>query len=302
MKKSITIATIAAAFLLATTAFGEASNVHAADSADITAKKSSNAKLLAELQSAQSKVASLDNQVANKTVAIKDANNKITDTTNAIKSYDTKIATAQKEVAARKATMRAQLKSLQKESGDTVTGNVYADFILNSDSISDLIDRGLTVGKLSKANADAMNDVKNAESNLANLKQEQQNKKATLEATKDKLVADQKNLTTLKDSAQKAADSLNTELKDNQSALASLEADAAKSGAKATAKAVATAAKAATPRTARQRLPLLRLLAVATAPAAMQQRIPSPAAAHRAHPVPARPLQLHPRHPLVVVA
>lgn len=244
MKKSITIATIAAAFLLATTAFGEASNVHAADSAEITAKKSSNAKLLAQLQSAQSKVADLDNQVSNKTVAINDANNKIADTTAAIKSYDGKIATAQQEVAARKATMKAQLKSLQKQAGDSVTGNVYADFILNSDSISDLIDRGLTVGKLSKANSDAMNQVKSAESNLATLKQTQQNKKDTLEATKNQLVADQKNLSSLKDDAQKAADSLNKELSDNQDALATLEADAAKAGEAATAKAVATAAKA----------------------------------------------------------
>jgi cell wall-associated NlpC family hydrolase len=244
LKKSITIATIAAAFLLATTAFGEASNVHAADSAEITAKKSSNAKLLAEVQSAQSKVADLDNQVSNKTVAINDANTKIADTTAAIKSYDGKITTAQKELAARKATMKAQLKSLQKQAGDSVTGNVYADFILNSDSISDLIDRGLTVGKLSKANSDAMNDVKSAEGNLAALKQTQQNKKDTLEATKTQLVADQKNLSSLKDDAQKAADSLNQELTDNQDALATLEADAAKAGEKAAAKAVATAAKA----------------------------------------------------------
>lgn len=216
MKFSKTITVLAAATLLAS-GLGATQSVSAADK-----KSSSTSALLSQVQSATTKVNKLNNQVSNKMVAIDQTKADIKSTTAKINSYTGKISKASKEVTARKATMIAQLKSLQKQAGNSVTGNIYADFILNSDNLSDMISRAFTVNKLSSANKEALNSVNQAKQKLASLKKAQQSKKAALVATQASLESDATKLSSLKDDAQSEQSDLQQKVSANQAKLEKL--------------------------------------------------------------------------------
>lgn len=213
----------------------------------ITQNKSKSAKIVAGIEKANAKVIDLDRQVSAKNAAISKANADINSNKEQITKLGTQISAQKKEITARKAIMAKQLVSLQKQSGDSVTGNVYADFLLNSSSLSDLLSRSVTVNKLNQAEQNALGAVKEAKGKLDDLQAKQEAKARDLSASKQKLVTDKADLLNLKADAQKQESALAKTLSDNKALLASLQdqfdkATAAK--ATAAAKKAAAAAKA----------------------------------------------------------
>ena len=209
------------------------------DKSSLTAK---NDALLKQIQTANEKTAKLNNDVSNKALDIKNAEEKISASQAKIASYNQQIVKAQVEVGKRKDNLKEQLISLQKQVGNSVTGNVYFDFVLNSNSLSDLVGRSLTVNKLSQASAEALQAVKDSQAKVKALQTEQEAKQETLVATKSQLESDKAKIESLKSDAEKSASDLQQTLEANKDKLAQLAAseDAAKAAA-------ATAAVAATP-------------------------------------------------------
>lgn len=209
------------------------------DKSSLTAK---NDALLKQIQTANEKTAKLSNDVSNKALDIKNAEEKISASQAKIVSYNQQIVKAQVEVGKRKDNLKEQLISLQKQVGNSVTGNVYFDFVLNSNSLTDLVGRSLTVNKLSQASAEALQAVKDSQAKVKTLQTEQEAKQETLVATKSQLESDKAKLESLKSDAEKSASDLQQTLEANKDKLAQLAAseDAAKAAA-------ATAAVAATP-------------------------------------------------------
>ena len=209
------------------------------DKSSLTAK---NDALLKQIQTANEKTAKLSNDVSNKALDIKNAEDKISASQAKIASYNQQIVKAQVEVGKRKDNLKEQLISLQKQVGNSVTGNVYFDFVLNSNSLSDLVGRSLTVNKLSQASAEALQAVKDSQAKVKALQTEQEAKQETLVATKSQLESDKAKIESLKSDAEKSASDLQQTLEANKDKLAQLAAseDAAKAAA-------ATAAVAATP-------------------------------------------------------
>ena len=209
------------------------------DKSSLTAK---NDALLKQIQTANEKTAKLSNDVSNKALDIKNAEDKISASQAKIASYNQQIVKAQVEVGKRKDNLKEQLISLQKQVGNSVTGNVYFDFVLNSNSLTDLVGRSLTVNKLSQASAEALQAVKDSQAKVKALQTEQEAKQETLVATKSQLESDKAKIESLKSDAEKSASDLQQTLEANKDKLAQLAAseDAAKAAA-------ATAAVAATP-------------------------------------------------------
>lgn len=209
------------------------------DKSSLTAK---NDALLKQIQTANEKTAKLSNDVSNKALDIKNAEEKISASQAKIASYNQQIVKAQGEVGKRKDNLKEQLISLQKQVGNSVTGNIYFDFVLNSNSLTDLVGRSLTVNKLSQASAEALQAVKDSQAKVKTLQTEQEAKQETLVATKSQLESDKAKIESLKSDAEKSASDLQQTLEANKDKLAQLAAseDAAKAAA-------ATAAVAATP-------------------------------------------------------
>lgn len=209
------------------------------DKSSLTAK---NDALLKQIQTANEKTAKLSNDVSNKALDIKNAEEKISASQAKIASYNQQIVKAQVEVGKRKDNLKEQLISLQKQVGNSVTGNVYFDFVLNSNSLTDLVGRSLTVNKLSQASAEALQAVKDSQAKVKALQTEQEAKQETLVATKSQLESDKAKIESLKSDAEKSASDLQQTLEANKDKLAQLAAseDAAKAAA-------ATAAVTATP-------------------------------------------------------
>lgn len=209
------------------------------DKSSLTAK---NDALLKQIQTANEKTAKLSNDVSNKALDIKNAEEKISASQAKIASYNQQIVKAQVEVGKRKDNLKEQLISLQKQVGNSVTGNIYFDFVLNSNSLTDLVGRSLTVNKLSQASAEALQAVKDSQAKVKTLQSEQEAKQETLVATKSQLESDKAKIESLKSDAEKSASDLQQTLEANKDKLAQLAAseDAAKAAA-------ATAAVAATP-------------------------------------------------------
>lgn len=209
------------------------------DKSSLTAK---NDALLKQIQTANEKTAKLSNDVSNKALDIKNAEEKISASQAKIASYNQQIVKAQVEVGKRKDNLKEQLISLQKQVGNSVTGNIYFDFVLNSNSLTDLVGRSLTVNKLSQASAEALQAVKDSQAKVKTLQTEQEAKQETLVATKSQLESDKAKIESLKSDAEKSASDLQQTLEANKDKLAQLATseDAAKAAA-------ATAAVAATP-------------------------------------------------------
>ncbi|MFD1430170.1 C40 family peptidase [Lacticaseibacillus mingshuiensis] len=226
MKFSKVLTVFAAATMIAA-GVGEGQVVSADDVSDaraaVSANQSEGAQLLAKIQVATGKVDKLNNDVSDKIVAIASTRTQITATSKTIKAYDGKIAQASSELTSRKKVLKKQLISLQKKAGDSVTGNVYFDFLLNSTNLSDLVDRTLTVNKLDQANKDAMNSVEAAKTKLSDIRKDQQTKKTQLVAKQDKLVQDQKQLVTLKKAAVNSQAALTKEYNAHKTELVALQ-------------------------------------------------------------------------------
>lgn len=216
--------------------------------AQITANQSTTDQLVQQLAAANAEVINLNNKINDKNTAISDAQQKITDTQAKIVSLKGEVAKTEAELAARKSVLKKQLVSLQKQAGDSVTGNVYVDFVLNSDDLSDLISRTSTVNKLNQANKDAMDAVNESKAKLSALQSEQEAKKQTLVDTKASLETEKGQLVTLKASADAKTTALNKKINDNKSVLMALQDKAAQedAAAKATLAKLAASSTAAT--------------------------------------------------------
>ena len=254
MKFAKTLTIVAAATLIGSGAFSTAANVSADDVSDaksaVTKNQTSTNALLAKLQTAQDNVMKINNQISDKTVEIDTAKANITTTQAKIDSYQAQIVKAEVEVKSRKSVLKKQLVSLQKEVGESATGNVYFDFLLNAKSFSDLVSRSFTINKLNEASQNALDAVKEAEAKQVSLKSAQETKKTELVATKTKLDNDMTQLTSLKDQATKDADSLTKQINDNKAQLTTLQSNVNKATAAAAAALVAqtqTTTAAATP-------------------------------------------------------
>ncbi|QFQ92309.1 hypothetical protein LM010_13175 [Lacticaseibacillus manihotivorans] len=206
----------------------------------------------------------MNEQASAKAVAIQDAQANIKDATAKINTYNVKITKAQAEVNKRTANMKAQLRSLQKEAGNSVTGNVYFDFILNAKNLNDVVSRSFTVGKLNEANQQALEDVQTAAKDLADVKQAAVDNKAKLVANEAKLEKDQDALKTLSVQASAKQAELQKKINDNQAAVKKLQGDIAKANAEAKAKAQAATTTKTTAKTT-------NTIQAATKPAAVAQ-------------------------------
>lgn len=218
---AITVATLAG---VGVSGFA-ATTVHAAD--DKASLQAQNDDLLKQVQAANEKSAKLNNEVSNKVLAIQDAEAKIKDSQAKIADFAAQLAKANQEVSKRKSNLKDQLISLQKRAGDSVTGNVYFDFILNSDSLTDLVGRSLTVSKLSQASAEALQAVKDSEAKVKNLKAAQEANQKNLVATKSQLESDKAKIDGLKADADKAAADAQQTIDANKEKLAAMAADEA---------------------------------------------------------------------------
>lgn len=219
--------------------------VFADTSASIASNKSETNDLLKQIEAANTEVINLNKQIDAKNGEISDATAKISATDAKIASLSGEITAAQKNVAARKNNLKDQLISLQKKAGSSVSGNVYIDFVLNSQSLSDLIARTMTVGKLSQASKDALDAVTVAKDKLAALKSEQETARQTLASTKASLETQKSQLETLQKTASDKQDALNKEIADHKDELVALQSQFAQEqseAAKATQAALKTAA------------------------------------------------------------
>ena len=218
---AITVATLAG---VGVSGFA-ATTVHAAD--DKASLQAQNDDLLKQVQAANEKSAKLNNEVSNKVLAIQDAEAKIKDSQAKIADFAAQMTKANQEVSKRKSNLKDQLISLQKRAGDSVTGNVYFDFILNSDSLTDLVGRSLTVSKLSQASAEALQAVKDSEAKVKNLKAAQEANQKNLVAAKSQLESDKAKIDGLKADADKAAADAQQTIDANKEKLAAMAADEA---------------------------------------------------------------------------
>ncbi|QFQ92310.1 CHAP domain-containing protein [Lacticaseibacillus manihotivorans] len=212
----------------------------------ISSNQSATDKLVAQLAAANTEVINLQNQINDKNTAIKDAQTKITDTEAKIKELAGEVTKTEAELSARKDVLKKQLISLQKQTGDSVTGNVYVDFALNSKDLSDLISRASTVNKLNQANKDALAAVNDAKAKLTDLQNEQVAKKQDLVDTKASLESDKASLVNLKSAADTKSDALNKKIAANKDVLVALQDKAAKEDAAAKASLAKLSAAATT--------------------------------------------------------
>ncbi|XRJ97528.1 CHAP domain-containing protein [Latilactobacillus sakei] len=181
--------------------------------------------LLKQIAAANEEGIKLDQQIKDNSAKIATQEAAIKEATDEIDNLSTKIDAAKEEVAKRTTVLEGQLISLQKTSGDAVSGNVYVDFILNSDNLTDLVARTFTVNKLNEASKEALADVNESKAKLTDLKDNQEKAKAKLEDDKADLEKQKTNLLDLKDKATKNQNDLTKKINDNKKALTALKAD-----------------------------------------------------------------------------
>lgn len=190
----------------------------------ISQQKQHNSTLMAQLSAQENKVAKLNDAVANKQVAITHNQQDIKTTQQTLDQLANKVQSTKKDLAARKAVLRQQLISLQRESNDGATSNIYLNFILDSRNFSDLVSRAMTLSKISSANKRALDVVNQLKEQLLDLQTDQQAKKTHLVAVQAQLVQAKKGLEADKKSAQQQQQLLAKKLKDNKGVLAGLQA------------------------------------------------------------------------------
>ena len=248
--KTITkhLVTGAAAVLLMSPALINATTVNADEVSSaksaITSNENNNSALLTKINALQDKVTNLNDQVYAKTHQVDAKQAEIEQVQKRIGELVGEIETTQTELANRKSVLRKQLIKLQDESADSATGNVYIDFILGSSDFTDLLSRSFALNKISDANQEAMDAVKESEQRLDSLKNEQTSKKSQLVTAKAKLVSEQKELASQKETAESSQKALEKELTENKDALIDLRdnlTEAQSKAAQAAAKAAADA-------------------------------------------------------------
>lgn len=189
----------------------------------INTNKSETDKLLKDIASANADNIKLQEQISDNTEKIEKLKTDIDQSNEKINQLNGQIEGAKVEVEKRTEALKGQLVALQKKSGDTVSGNIYLDFVINSEDFSDLVSRTFAVNKLNKANKEALNDVKEAKDQYTALLNEQEKTKANLQSDKSELETKQNDLKSMKEKSDQQQADLNKKIEDNKATLVALQ-------------------------------------------------------------------------------
>ena len=189
----------------------------------INTNKSETDKLLKDIASANADNIKLQEQISDNTEKIEKLKTDIDQSNEKIDKLNGQIEGAKVEVEKRTEALKGQLVALQKKSGDTVSGNIYLDFVINSENFSDLVSRTFTVNKLNQANKEALNDVKEAKDQYTSLLNEQEKTKANLQSDKSELETKQNDLKSMKEKSDQQQADLNKKIEDNKATLVALQ-------------------------------------------------------------------------------
>ena len=189
----------------------------------INTNKSETDKLLKDIASANADNIKLQEQISDNTEKIEKLKTDIDQSNEKINKLNGQIEGAKVEVEKRTEALKGQLVALQKKSGDTVSGNIYLDFVINSEDFSDLVSRTFAVNKLNKANKEALNDVKEAKDQYTALLNEQEKTKANLQSDKSELETKQNDLKSMKEKSDQQQADLNKKIEDNKATLVALQ-------------------------------------------------------------------------------
>lgn len=189
----------------------------------INTNKSETDKLLKDIASANADNIKLQEQISDNTEKIEKLKTDIDQSNEKIDKLNGQIEGAKVEVEKRTEALKGQLVALQKKSGDTVSGNIYLDFVINSENFSDLVSRTFAVNKLNQANKEALNDVKEAKDQYTSLLNEQEKTKANLQSDKSELETKQNDLKSMKEKSDQQQADLNKEIEDNKATLVALQ-------------------------------------------------------------------------------
>lgn len=190
---------------------------------EIANNKSETDKLLKEIATANADNIKLQQQIADNTTKIDNLKTDIDNSNKKINELNGQIESAKVEVNDRTDALKSQLVALQKQAGNTVSGNVYLDFVINSKDFSDLVTRTFTVGKLNQANKEALDAVKKAKDQYASLLDQQEQTKANLQADKTELETKQNDLKEMKAKSDQQQADLNKKIEDNRATLVALQ-------------------------------------------------------------------------------
>lgn len=189
----------------------------------INTNKSETDKLLKDIASANADNIKLQEQISDNTEKIDKLKADIDRSNEKINKLNGQIEGAKVEVEKRTEALKGQLVALQKKSGDTVSGNIYLDFVINSEDFSDLVSRTFAVNKLNQANKEALNDVKEAKDQYTALLNEQEKTKANLQSDKSELETKQNDLKSMKEKSDQQQADLNKKIEDNKATLVALQ-------------------------------------------------------------------------------
>lgn len=189
----------------------------------INTNKSETDKLLKDIASANADNIKLQEQISDNTEKIEKLKTDIDQSNEKIDKLNGQIEGAKVEVEKRTEALKGQLVALQKKSGDTVSGNIYLDFVINSENFSDLVSRTFAVNKLNQANKEALNDVKEAKDQYTSLLNEQEKTKANLQSDKSELETKQNELKSMKEKSDQQQADLNKKIEDNKATLVALQ-------------------------------------------------------------------------------
>lgn len=190
---------------------------------EIANNKSETDKLLKDIAAANADNIKLQQQISDNTTKIDNLKTDIDNSNKKIKELNGQIESAKVEVNDRTDALKSQLVALQKQAGNTVSGNVYLDFVINSKDFSDLVTRTFTVGKLNQANKEALAAVKEAKDQYASLLDQQEQTKANLQADKTELETKQDDLKEMKAKSDQQQADLNKKIEDNRATLVALQ-------------------------------------------------------------------------------
>lgn len=189
----------------------------------INTNKSETDKLLKDIASANADNIKLQEQISDNTEKIDKLKADIDRSNEKINKLNGQIEGAKVEVEKRTEALKGQLVALQKKSGDTVSGNIYLDFVINSEDFSDLVSRTFAVNKLNQANKEALNDIKEAKDQYTALLNEQEKTKANLQSDKSELETKQNDLKSMKEKSDQQQADLNKKIEDNKATLVALQ-------------------------------------------------------------------------------
>ena len=190
---------------------------------EIANNKSETDKLLKDIAAANADNIKLQQQISDNTTKIDNLKTDIDNSNKKIKELNGQIESAKVEVNDRTDALKSQLVALQKQAGNTVSGNVYLDFVINSKDFSDLVTRTFTVGKLNQANKEALAAVKEAKDQYASLLDQQEQTKANLQADKTELETKQNDLKEMKAKSDQQQADLNKKIEDNRATLVAMQ-------------------------------------------------------------------------------